>query len=158
MADSARLRDRFARALPASSPRRVLAAVLLCGLVPWSIQVSPGSRAFLRFAWGGVSLDPVVARTLLTYLAYSSSPLLGRWVAAAACWLLAVGSAALGFVDAEDGRVTAGLLAVAGAANVVVASSFAASPAQRTYPVGSLLLWAVAAWRYRAARAARADA
>ncbi|WP_435063645.1 TIGR04206 family protein [Halobaculum sp. EA56] len=133
-------------------PRRALAAVLLCGVVPWSVQVFADSGVpFLRFAWGGLSLTPVVyARTLPEYLALSGSPLLVPWVLAALCWLLAVGSAGLGFAGREDPRVTAGLLALAGAVNLSVALRFGVQPLRTGYPVGTLALWAVAAWRYRA--------
>jgi uncharacterized protein (TIGR04206 family) len=132
--------------------RRVLAAVLSCGLVPWSIQTfSASSVPFLRFAWGGLSFTPVVyARTLPEYLALSGSPLVFPWVVATACWLLAVASASLGLADREDPRVTAGLLVLAGAVNASVALRFGIQPTRTAYPVGTVALWAVAAWRYRA--------
>ena len=132
--------------------RRVLAAVLSCGLVPWSVQTFADSGVpFLRFAWGGLSFTPVVyARTLPEYLALSGSPLVVPWTVAAVCWLLAVASAALGFADREDPRVTAGLLVLAGAVNASVAVQFGIQPLRTAYPVGTVALWAVAAWRYRA--------
>ncbi|QZP36779.1 TIGR04206 family protein [Halobaculum magnesiiphilum] len=138
--------------LPRATPRRVLAAVLLCGLVPWSVQLfSASTIPFLRFVWGGLSFTPVIyARTLPEYLALSGSPLLVPWVVAAACWLLAVASASLALVDREDPRVTAGLLVLAGAVNASVALRFGIQPSRTGYPVGTLALWAVAAWRYRA--------
>ncbi|QZY00534.1 TIGR04206 family protein [Halobaculum rubrum] len=138
--------------LPRPTPWRVLVAVLSCGLVPWSVQTFADSGVpFLRFAWGGLSFTPVLyARTLPGYLALSGSPLLVPWVVAAACWLLAVASASLGLVDREDLRVTAGLLVLAGAVNASVAVRFGLQPLRTGYPVGTLVLWAVAAWRYRA--------
>ncbi|MFC7097583.1 TIGR04206 family protein [Halobaculum marinum] len=138
--------------LPRATPRRVLAAVLVCGLVPWSVQTfSSSSVPFFRFAWGGLSLTPVVTPRLLpTYFGLSRYPLLYRWALASLCWLLAVGSAALALVDREDPRVTAGLLVLAGAVNASVALSFGLQPLRTGYPVGTLALWAVAAWRYLA--------
>lgn len=109
----------------------------------------PREPPFLGFAWGGVSLDPFLVRPPPTYLRPSSWPLLDRWLVSAACWLLAVGSAALGRVDREDARVTAGLLALAGAVNASVAASFGVQPTRTAY-VGSVALRAAAAWRYRA--------
>lgn len=137
--------------LPRPTPRRILLAVLLCGAIPWSVQTFVGSDVpFLRFAWGGLSFTPVVTpRFLPTYFALSRYPLLWRWAVASACWLLAVGSAALGVVGREDARVTAGLLALAGAVNASVAFRFGLQPLRTAYPVGTLALWAVAAWRYR---------
>ncbi|MFC7070942.1 TIGR04206 family protein [Halobaculum lipolyticum] len=136
--------------LPRATPGRVVAAVLFCGLVPWSVQTfADGGVPFLRFVWGGLSFAPVVyARTLADYLALSGSPLLVPWVIAACCWLLAVASAALGFLDREDPRVTAGLLVLAGAVNASVALRFGLQPLRSGYPVGTVALWAVAAWRY----------
>ncbi|WP_049947471.1 hypothetical protein [Candidatus Halobonum tyrrellensis] len=98
-----------------------------------------------------MSLAPVLfVRPLPTYLGLSGSPLLWRWMLASACWLVALGSAALGRVGREDARVTAGLLSLAGAVNASVALSF--RPSRLAVPVGSLVLWGVAAWRYRAWR------
>jgi len=138
--------------LPRATPWRVLAAVLSCGLLPWSVQTfADGGVPFLRFAWGGLSFSPVLyARTLTEYLALSGSPLLVPWVVAAACWVLAVASASLALVGREDPRVTAGLLVLAGAVNASVAVRFGLQPVRTGYPVGTLALWAVAAWRYRA--------
>ncbi|MFC7136053.1 TIGR04206 family protein [Halobaculum litoreum] len=137
--------------LPRPTPRRLLLAVLLCGVVPWSVQTfTDSSVPFLRFAWGGLSFAPVVyARTLVEYLSLSGSPLVVPWVIATGCWLLAVASAALAFVGREDPRVTAGLLVLAGAVNASVALRFGIQPLRTGYPVGTLALWAVAAWRYR---------
>ena len=138
---------RLPRALGGTTARVVL-AVALAGLVPWSVQTFPGGLPFLRFAWGGASLDPVVVQLLPTYLRLSGSPLVWRWALASACWLCALCSAALGRVGREDPRVTAGLLVVAGAVNAGVAVSFGVQPSRTAYPVGSLALWTVAAWRY----------
>ncbi|SHH67861.1 hypothetical protein [Halobaculum gomorrense] len=130
----------------------MLVAVLLCGLVPWSVQSFADSGVpFLRFAWGGISFTPVLsARTLLEYLTLSGSPLLVPWIVATGCWLLAVASASLGLADREDPRVTSGLLVLAGAVNASVALRFGIQPLRTAYPLGTLALWAVAAWRYRA--------
>lgn len=136
--------------LPSPTPERVVLAVLLCGLVPWSVQTFvDGSAPFLRFAWGGLSVDPVLsARPLPLYLVGSGSPLLDRWAVAAGCWLLALASAALAVRGREDARVTAGLLVLAGAVNLSLAVRFGLVGTRDGYPVGTLALWLVAAWRY----------
>ncbi len=130
----------------------MLVAVFSCGLVPWSVQTFADSGVpFLRFAWGGLSFTPVLyARTLIEYLALSGSPLVLPWVVATGCWVLAIASASLAFLDREDPRVTAGLLVLAGAVNASVAVRFGIQPLRTGYPVGTLALWGVAAWRYRA--------
>lgn len=143
---------RAAARLLSAPPERVLVAVLVCGVVPWSVQTFADSGVpFLRFAWGGLSFTPVVyARPLSTYFDLSRTPELWRWAFASGCWLLSVASAATGLADREDPRVTAGLLVLAGAVNASVAVRFGLQPLRTGYPVGTLALWGVAAWRYRA--------
>ena len=141
-------------ATPRVTRRRVLAAVLLCGLLPWSVQTFVGGTVLLRFAWGAASFSPGLSVSVLTdYPLFAGPPLLLQWVLAALFWALALGSAATGFVDAEDPRVTAGLLALAGFSNLAVALEFGIQPERSAYPVGTLALWAVAVWRYWLARA-----
>ncbi|WP_313692797.1 TIGR04206 family protein [Halorarum halobium] len=146
-----------------ATPARVVAAVLLVGLLPWSVQTFVGGEVLFRFVWGAASargglvqsFDPRFAVSVLTdYPLFSGPPLLLRWVLAALVWTLAVLSAATGFVDAEDPRVTAGLLALAGVSNLAVALEFGVQPGRAAYPVGTVTMLAVAGWRYLAARLA----
>ena len=133
--------------------RRVVAAVLLCGLVPWSVQTFVGGSVLLRFVWGAVSIASGFPVSVLTdYPLLDGPPLLLQWALATLFWTLSLVSAATGFVDAEDPRVTAGLLALAGVSNLAVALEFGIQPGRSAYPVGTLALWVVAGWRYYAAR------
>ncbi|QLG28633.1 TIGR04206 family protein [Halorarum halophilum] len=148
-------------AVPRATRRRVLVAVLLCGLIPWSVQTFVGGTVLLRFPWGAVSagggLVPsagvsaalrLSVSVLTDYPLFAGPPLLLQWALAALFWALALGSAATGLVDAEDPRVTAGLLALAGVSNLAVALEFGVQPERSAYPVGTLALWIVAGWRY----------
>jgi uncharacterized protein (TIGR04206 family) len=129
----------------------VVTAILLAGVVPWSVQTfgGDGGDVFLRFAWGGVSFEPTLTvRLLWQYPLFAGPPVLIQWATAAGCWLLALGSAATGWLDAEDPRLTAGLLALAGFVNLLVTLDFSVQPTRTGYPVGTLAVWLVAAWRY----------
>jgi uncharacterized protein (TIGR04206 family) len=140
-------------------PRRRLLALLALLAVPWSVQFfGPGSLPTLRFAWGMVSLRPVAASLLLDYLRFGRAPIVFTWLLASGLYALAA-AATLGAVAAarREGappgwgravdRAVAGLLALAGAANLSVAWTFSVQPGRVALPVGTLLLWAVA-WRY----------
>ena len=48
--------SRATRRPPAST---VLALVAAVGLVPWSVRLFSTGESFVRFAWGGLSLEPV---------------------------------------------------------------------------------------------------
>jgi uncharacterized protein (TIGR04206 family) len=132
-----------------ASPVRVLLAVLLVGAVPWSVQSFAGGEVFLRFVWGGMSFEPSFAVAPLTRYPLANAPaFLLQWVLAAACWVLAVASAAAGWLRTEDPRVTAGLLAAAGVLNLLVALDFGVQPTRTGVPTGSAAAWLVAAWHY----------
>ncbi|QLG60533.1 TIGR04206 family protein [Halorarum salinum] len=141
------------KAVPRATPTRVVAAVLFVGLLPWSVQSFTGGGFVLRFLWGAVGFDPRLSVSLLSdYPLFAGPPLLLQWASAVLFWTLALLSAGIGFLDAEDPRVTAGLLALAGVTNLLVALEFGVQPERTAYPVGTLAAWAVAGWRYRAAR------
>lgn len=143
-----------------AAPRRPLVAVvavLVAGVVPWSVQRFTGGEVFLRFAWGGVSFEPALTvQWLWAYPLFAGPPVLVQWVTAAGCWLLALASAASAGVGLEDRRVTVGLLALAGVVNALVALEFGVQPTRTGYPTGSLAVWLVAGWHLRGdGRAAR---
>ncbi len=136
---------------------RVSVAVLALAAIPWSVQTFVGGEVLLRFVWGAVSFEPTLfVATLATYPLLSGPPVLVWWLTAAACWLGALVSAVAGLIGREDPRVTAGLLAVAGGANLLVALEFGVQPGRTGWPVGTLGAWIVAAWRYRVGRTATA--
>lgn len=130
----------------------VVVVVSAVGLVPWSVQRFTTGELFLRFAWGGVSFEPAfVVAPLWTY-PVASAPLLTQWTVATGCWLAAVASALTGLAGREDARLTAGLLGVAAAVNLLVAVSFGVQPGRVAYPTGSLAALFVAGWRLSVAR------
>jgi uncharacterized protein (TIGR04206 family) len=137
---------------------RVVAAVLLAGLLPWSVQTFAGGEVFLRFAWGGVSFEPAFTVQLLwSYPVFAGPPILLQWATASSCWLLALASAVAGRVRREDPRLTAGLLVLAGVANGLVAVEFGVQPTRTGSPTGTAAVFLVAGWRYWRALDSRCD-
>lgn len=123
----------------------VLAAL---ALAPWSLQVLDGTLLGLRFVWGMASLDPLAVSTLLAYLPVHRAPIVFDWLLAASFFGLAVVATLAGaLLDRRDGRLAAGLLALAGVANLSVAWTFSPQPGRLALPVGTLALWVVA-WRW----------
>jgi uncharacterized protein (TIGR04206 family) len=123
-----------------------LLALLLIFLAPWAVL----STGDLVFAWGLVTLDPIHVTTLPDYLFVYTRGLPRRllaWPVAVLLYLLAFGSALLGTVDREDGRVTGGLLVFAGVSNLRFALG-TGRPGLLVVPVGTVLLWTGAWWFY----------
>jgi len=123
-----------------------LLALLLIFLAPWAVL----STGDLVFAWGLMTLDPIHVTTLPDYLFVYTRGLPRRllaWPIAVVLYLLAVGSALLGTVDREDGRVTGGLLVFAGVSNLRFALG-TGQPGLLVVPVGTVLLWTGAWWFY----------
>jgi uncharacterized protein (TIGR04206 family) len=136
---------------PTSSGRAVAA---VCGLlaVPWSVQVFDGADATFLFAWGLVGTNPPQVTSLYHFLFVYTAGLpdyILAWPVSVACWGLALVSALAGVRwGREDVRVTAGLLVLAGAAQVTLARGFSVQPYRTAYPVGALALWVVVWWFY----------
>lgn len=127
---------------------RSLVAVLAVLAVPLSVQVYPGQTTGL-FLWGLATLDPPSVTTFPEYLrlAGGAPGYIAAWPITAGVWALAAVSAAL--ADREDPRVTAGLLVLAGVAALRLSVGFAVQPDRGAYPLGTAVLWVVAAWRWR---------
>ena len=124
-----------------------LLALLLIFLAPWAVL----STGDLVFAWGLVTLDPIHVTMLPDYLFVYTQGLPRRllaWPVAVLLYLLAFGSALLGTVGREDGRVTGGLLVFAGVSNLRFALG-TGRPGLLVVPVGTVLLWTGAWWFYR---------
>jgi uncharacterized protein (TIGR04206 family) len=143
---TARVRERLRRT-------RVVAALLAVGaVVPWSVQVFTARDATWLFSWGLVNTNPWQVTTLVEFLFVYTQGLPGfilAWPASTGCYLLALGSAVLGlWADREDPRVTAGLLVLAGVAQLSLAQGFSYQPNRTAYPLGTAVLWAVAWWGY----------
>lgn len=139
-----------------SSPSPSLLPLLALLAIPWSIQTFAGGRPpTFVFAWGLVNLNPVGVTFLWDFLFRYTAGLpdfILAWPLSVACYLAALASALGGRlfdrVD-EDPRVTAGLLAAAGIAQVSLARGFSVQPGRMAWPLGALACWLVAWWMYR---------
>jgi uncharacterized protein (TIGR04206 family) len=134
-----------------SDARTVL--VLLClAAVPWSVQVFDVGDATFLFAWGLVNTNPLQVTTLSQFLFVYTAGLpdyILAWPVSVCLWAGSVVSAAVGArTGREDVRVTAGLLVLAGVAQVTLARGFSVQPYRAAYPVGTAALWAAAWWFY----------
>lgn len=148
--DVADARERTARAL--------LPVLALAGL-PWVVLTGGGLR--LVFAWGLVTPDPFHLVTLPDYLRYAGGTAalprrLFAWPTSVLLFLAAFASAAAGVAGREDRRLTAGLLALAGASQLTFALGLTRGGVVG-WPVGALALWTVALARIRPLLAERAD-
>lgn len=133
-----------------------LVGILALLAVPWSVQTFAGGRppGFV-FAWGLVNVDPLSITFLWDFLFRYTTGLpeyILAWPLSVLCYLLALASALVGHVfgpESEDVRVTAGLLAAAGVAQVTLARGFSFQPGRTAWPLGTLACLAVAWLVYR---------
>jgi uncharacterized protein (TIGR04206 family) len=137
-------------------------ALLLVPLfVPWSVLTGDATRPTFLFAWGLVNPDPLAVTTLYDFLFRYTAGLpdyILAWPLSVACYVSAVASALVGRYagtraeragrDGRGGRVTAGLLALAGIAQLSLAYGFSVQPGRTAWPVGTAVLWAVAGYVY----------
>lgn len=121
--------------------------------IPWSIQTFAGGHApTFVFAWGLVNVDPVGVTFLWDFLFRYTMGLpdyILAWPLSVACYAAALASALAGYPDREDPRVTAGLLAAAGVAQLSLARGFSVQPGRTAWPLGTAACWLVAWWVYR---------
>jgi uncharacterized protein (TIGR04206 family) len=132
--------------LAAATRRLVLVASL--ALVPWSLLSDAEGPVTAVFAWGLVGVDPLTVTTLPAYLdATGALPaFLAAWPRSVALWLAALGAATVGAITgADDRRVTAALLALAGLTALQLSTGLAIQPGRTAYPTGALAAWTVAA-------------
>jgi len=138
----------------ADGDARSLLAVLALLVVPWSVQTFAGARppGFV-FAWGLVNFDPFSVTVIWDFLFRYTMGLpdyILAWPLSVACYGLALASAGWGYITGrEDPRVTAGLLAAAGVAQLTLARGFSFQPGRAGWPLGTLACWLVAWWLYR---------
>lgn len=140
----------------AGRPSTRLFAVLAPAVVPWSFQWYTTGGATLVFAWGLVTTDPVHFTTLFNFLfRYTRGlpPFILAWPLGVGCYLVAVISAGTGRVTGfEDVRLTAAALALAGLTQLELARGFSVQPGRTAWPVGTVVLWAVAGYVYWSGR------
>jgi len=137
-----------------SSPRRRLAVVLLATLLPWTVVLF-GDEATFVFSFGLVNTNPPRLVNLYDYLFVFTDGLPRRLQAWPAGFFLhagALASASTGLRDAEDPRLTGGLLLFAGFAHAQVAAglyrTYGGAAGPLVLPVGALVAWAVVWWYY----------
>ncbi|SEO38493.1 TIGR04206 family protein [Halogranum amylolyticum] len=135
-----------------SGTRRRLLAVLVLAVVPWSVQTFVGGGATFVFPWGLLTVDPLHVTTLADFLLFTQGlpDYILAWPLGVACYLVAVGSVAVGAATGrEDARLTAVALVLAGVTQLELARGFSTQPGRVAWPLGALLLWGVAWYVYR---------
>ncbi|MFW6017344.1 MAG: TIGR04206 family protein [Halapricum sp.] len=134
-----------------SSPRRRLLLVVLVGVVPWTLVTTRGlTTLFFPFGFLGVG-EPWRVVTISEYLFVYTQGLpdyVYAWPVGVGLYLLAVLSAALGLVDREDRRVTAGLLVLVGLTQLQFALGWGGRPAYLAVPVASITTIVLVWWVY----------
>lgn len=132
--------------------RSSLPVLLVLLAVPWSVQTFAGGRPpTLVFAWGLVNVAPLGVTFLWDFLVRYTMGLpdyILAWPLSVACYLAALVSALAARIDREDPRVTAGLLVVAGVAQLTLARGFSVQPGRTAWPLGTAVCWLAAGWVY----------
>jgi uncharacterized protein (TIGR04206 family) len=133
----------------AATRRRVVAAVLVAGVVPWVVVVWENG-AYPLFSVGFLYTESLTFTSLPAYVERAGTvpPQFRAWPVGTTLWLAGVVAAAW----CGDRRLTAGLLALA--AGSVVSLSLALSRQQSVtgIPVGALALAAAAVYAFAAGR------
>jgi uncharacterized protein (TIGR04206 family) len=136
---------------PHSTRRNVLALLVLLAL-PWTVLAYETGFVTLVFAWGLATPAQGSVTSILDFLFRYTAGLPGyilAWPLGVGCYLLALLSATAGALTGrEDVRVTAGLLVCAGITSLSVARGFSVQPRRVAYPLGVVLLPALAWWLY----------
>jgi uncharacterized protein (TIGR04206 family) len=137
--------------LRTGSSRRRLLVVLLLAVVPWSVQTFARGDVTFVFAWGLLNTNPVNVTTLSAFVRYTQGlpEYILVWPVGVTCYLVAVASAVVGVVAGrEDRRLTAAALVLAGVTQLELARGFSVQPGRVAWPLGTVLLWAVAGYVY----------
>lgn len=126
------------------------------------MQVFAGGGATYVFAWGLLDTSPLRVTTLAEFLFVYTSGLpeyIYSWPLSVATYALAVVVAVVGPVAGyRDRRLVAGLLVVAGVAQLSLAQGFSVQPGRTAWPVGTVLAFGVAAYVYLSRRRDGRDA
>ncbi|GAB3029996.1 hypothetical protein GCM10025298_18400 [Natronobiforma cellulositropha] len=129
--------------------RSLLWWLALCSplVVPWVVVWT--TSATLVFPWGMVTVEGWYVITLPAYLetAVGMPPSLEWWPLGTLCYAFALVWAAAERIGA-DRRVTAGLLALAAACSLPVASGLAIEPNRTAIPLGVVHFLLLATWAY----------
>ncbi|MFB6135926.1 MAG: TIGR04206 family protein [Halobacteriaceae archaeon] len=126
--------------------RRLLAGLLVAGLLPWVVVLYPGGW-YATFSWGWVDPAPLHVVSLPTYyFEYARGPLprsLLAWPLAAVIYLGALASLAV-----ADRRVTTGLLVLAGVDVFWFGAGLSGQRGITAVPVGAVVLFVAALWTW----------
>ncbi len=131
-------------------PRRRLIAVVVAGLVPWTV-VLIGKELTLVFSFGLFNTNPPELLSVYSYFIRFTSALpqfIESWGSGVLLYAFALASAVAGVVWCEDVRVTALALAGAGLTQFPVFLGFNRRLNYVAVPVGSLVLLIVVWWYY----------
>ena len=131
-------------------PRRRLIAVVVAGLVPWTV-VLIGAELTLVFSFGLFNTNPPELLSVYSYFVRFTGALpqfIESWGSGVLLYAFALASAVAGVVWREDVRVTALALAGAGLTQFPVFLGFNRRLDYVAVPVGSLVLLAVVWWYY----------
>ncbi|AFK18603.1 TIGR04206 family protein [Haloferax mediterranei ATCC 33500] len=130
-----------------------LLLVFVLGFVPWSVQTFATGSATLLFPWGLVTPSTLSVTTVIDFLFRFTVGLpdyILAWPLGVVCYLVSLGSVVSGYVfGRSDIRITVAGLVLAGVTQLEVARGFSVQPGRTAWPVGTLALWAVAAYLYR---------
>jgi uncharacterized protein (TIGR04206 family) len=131
-----------------------LLAVLLAGLLPWTVVYFGGESTFV-FSFGLVNTDPLQVVDLYRYLFVYTDGLprrLQAWPVGVLLYAGALASAIGGLRALEDPRLTGGLLFFAGLAHAQVTyglyRAYGPAAGVTVIPLGAILAWVVAWWYY----------
>jgi uncharacterized protein (TIGR04206 family) len=134
--------------------RRRLALVALVGLLPWTL-VGVGGAWTVVHPLGLFNLTPprnfVFVYSYLFERTTGVPPFFELWPVGIVVYAAALGSAALGLLDREDQRLTAGLLVLVGLTQFSVTWEFLTLPTRQGYvavPVATLTTFALVWWVY----------
>ena len=136
-----------------TSPRRRLLAVLLVGLLPWTVVVLQDGVS-LVFSFGLVNTDPFNLVHLYDYLFVYTAGLprrLEAWPLGVVLYAGALACAVGSVWDYEVPRLTAGLLFLAGVAHAQVAYGLFqvyGNAGPLVIPLGAMATWIVVWWYY----------
>jgi len=131
-------------------PRRRLIAVIVAGLVPWTV-VLIGTELTLVFSFGLFNTNPPELLSVYSYFVRFTGRLpqfIESWGSGVLLYAVALTSAIVGVVWREDVRITALALAGTGLTQFPVFLGFNSRLNYVAVPVGSLVLLGVVWWYY----------
>lgn len=136
-----------------ATARQRLGLVVLVGLLPWTVVVTNGFWTLVHplglfNATPGGEWSFVFVADYLFVRTRGLPEFILAWPTGIVVYLAALGSAALGLLDREDGRLTAGLLVLVGVTQLSVASGFGRRAGYSAFPLATITTLTVVWWVY----------